>query len=203
MLKSYFLSLSCWTFLTNIISFFVPVKPLNVTGLLHNVCSVYFLNNNLYQTAVVNTLGYYTNDIMNIVYTSYYTNTERIVYFLHHMVSVFFLVMKDVDTYYLTVIIFRDIEFSNLALFGYYFISKMTNDLVVLTAVNTIEALIYGYYRLGLIHYYVRYYAIIKEYYIHQVLFFGLYSFGVYYTYVLSNSAIEKAIKLFVRINKN
>ena len=104
--------------------------------------------------------------------------------------------MKNSDTYYLTVIIFRDLEFSNLALFGYYYLSKMTNDPVILVIANIVEALVYGYYRLGLMYYFVYYYSAIKEYYIHQILFFGLYGFGVYFTYVLSNSAIQKTIKL-------
>ena len=196
MLKSYFLSLSCWTCLTNVVSFFLPTKPLHFTGLLHNLSSVYFLNNNLYPMAIVNTLGYYTNDIMNIVYTKYYTYSERVIYSFHHMISIFFLVMKNSDTYYLTVIIFRDLEFSNLALFGYYYLSKMTNDPVILAIANIVETLVYGYYRLGLMYYFVYYYSAIKEYYIHQILFFGLYGFGVYFTYVLSNSAIQKTIKL-------
>jgi len=200
MLKSYFLSLSCWTCLTNVVSFFLSTKPLHFTGLLHNVSSVYFLNNNMHPMAIVNTLGYYTNDIMNIVYTKYYTYSERVVYSFHHMVSIFFLMMTNPDTYYLTVTIFRDLEFSNLALFGYYYLSKLTNDPVLLAVANTIEALVYGYYRLGLIYYFVHYYSVIKEYYIHQVLFVGLYSFGVYFTYVLSNFAINKVINLYKRL---
>lgn len=196
MLKSYFVSLSCWTCLTNVVSFFLPTKPLHFAGLLHNVSSVYFLNNNLYPMAIVNTLGYYTNDIMNMVYTKYYTCTERAIYSFHHIVSMFFLIMINPDTYYLTVIVFRDIEFSNLALFGYYYLSKMTNDPVILAIANTVEALIYGYYRLGLMYYFVHYYSVIKEYYIHQILFLGLYAFGAYFTCVLGNSAIQKTIKL-------
>lgn len=196
MLKSYFLSLSCWTCLTNVVSFFLPTKPLNVTGVVHNVASIYFLNNNLYPMAIVNTLGYYTNDLMNMVYTKYYTYSERVVYSFHHIISMFFLIMNNEETYYLTITIFRDLELSNLALFGYYYLSKMTKDPFILAIANIIEAMVYGYYRVGLMYYYVHYYSIIKEYYFHQTLFLGLYGFGIYFTYVLSNSAINKVIKL-------
>ena len=196
MLKSYFLSLSFWTCLTNMVSFFVPTKPLNVTGVVHNVASVYFLTNDYYPIAIINTLGYYTNDIMNIVYTKYYTYSERVIYSIHHIASMFLFVTKNEDTDYLVAVLFRDVEFSNLALFGYYYLSKMTNDPVTLAVANTIEAMVYGYYRLGLMYYFVYYYPLIKEYYVQQILFLGLYGFGAYFTYVLSNSAINKVVKL-------
>lgn len=107
----------------------------------------------------------------------------------------FFLIMNNEETYYLTITIFRDLELSNLALFGYY-LSKMTKDPFILAIANIIEVMVYGYYRVGLMYYYVHYYSIIKEYYFHQILFLGLYGFGIYFTYVLSNSAIQKVIKL-------
>ena len=196
MLKSYFLSLSFWTCLTNMVSFFVPTKPLNVTGVVHNVASVYFLTNDYYPIAIINTLGYYTNDLMNMIYTKYYTYSERCIYTVHHIATMFFFVMRNEDTNYLVAVLFRDVELSNLALFGYYFLSKLTRDPVTLAVANTVEAMVYGYYRLGLIYHFIFYYPVVKEYYIQQFLFVGLYGFGLYFTYVLSNSAIQKTIKL-------
>lgn len=196
MLKSYFVSLSCWTCLTNLVSFFVSKKPLTLTGVMHNVSSLYFLTNNLYPMAIANTLGYYTNDLMNMIYTKYYTYSERCVYSVHHLVSMFLFVMINEDTYYVTITVFRDIELSNLALFGYYYLSKLTNDPVILAVANTLEALVYGYYRLGLAYYYFYYYPVIKEHYVHQILAFAVYMFGVYFTYVLSSSAVHKLMKL-------
>jgi hypothetical protein len=81
---------------------------------------------------------------------------------------------------------------SNLALYTYYYLSKFTRNQDVLTFANLVEALVYGYYRLGIVYHYVTHYPVLKTYYLEQMLGFWLYFFGAYYTYVLFLSAIQK-----------
>lgn len=181
-----------WTLLTKVSRFFITKKPLNLTGLIHNLSSVYFLTNDHSVPAMANTLGFYTTDIMHMLFTNYYTHSERYIYFSHHFVSIYFLVMHNADTYPTTIAIFRDIELSNLALYTYYYLSKFTRNQDVLTFANLVEACVYGYYRLGIVYHYVRHYPVLKTYYLEQMLGFWLYFFGMYYTYVLFLSAIQK-----------
>lgn len=192
MLTLYFVSLSLWTTITKTIRFFIPTKPLNVAGVLHNVSSVYFLTNDMVTTATVNTLGFYTTDIMHMAFTNYYTHPERYIYFFHHFVSIYFLITHTADTYPITVAMFKDIELSNLALYAYYYLSKFTRNHDVLAFANLVEALVYGYYRIGLIYHYIEHFQVVRTYYFEQILGFWLYYFGAYYTYVLCLSAIQK-----------
>ena len=197
MLTSFFVSLSGWTVLSKMASFFIGSKKhSHFVGMLHNLSSVYLLNNNCYTEAITNSLGYYTNDIMRLVYMDYYTTSERVTFILHHLASIFFFVNKNDDTYYPTMTVFRRIELSNLALFNYYYLSKVTRDPVILAVANTVETAVYGYYRVGLIYYLFHFYPVIKHHYIHLVLSVGLYGFGVYYTCVLSNMAFTRVLKL-------
>ena len=193
MLSSYFiLFLSSWTAFTNILQRYVHHKPMHVAGCVHNLLSVYLLSKGMHALASINTLGFYTNDIINMVYTSYYTPTERYTYLFHHAVSIYFLVVPNPDIQPIVIAVFRDVELSNVALYAYYYLSKLTAHKDVLAVANAAEAFVYGYYRVGLVRHYVEHFEAVKSHYIEQTLGFGLYFFGAYFTYVLSSFAIRR-----------
>jgi hypothetical protein len=107
---TYFLSLSCWSYLTYIIPSFVTITLLQL---------LYYNYNNL---VILNTSAYYTNDLMNILHTDHYSSKKCFVMSFHHIVSMILLSSFSTDSHmYVTMMIcFKDIEYSNLALNGYY-----------------------------------------------------------------------------------
>lgn len=196
MLAHFFISLTSWTCFTHVIPMYVHRKPLNVAGLMHNLLSVYFLTSEYNVLATLNTLGFYTNDIIHILYTNYYTRSECCTYLFHHSISIFFLVANNPNTYPLTILVFRDIELSNLALYSYYYLSKLTKNKCVIAFASAAEALTYGYYRMGLLYHYVSHFSEIKTHYVEQALGAGLYLFGAYFSYILASSAISKLVNI-------
>lgn len=188
----FFLSLSSWTAFTNTLQRYVPHKPMHLAGCVHNILSVYLLSKSMHGLAAINTLGFYTNDTMSMVYTNYCTPTERYTYMFHHAISIYFLVVPNPDIQPIVVAVFKDLELSNLALYAYYYLSKLTANRDVLAVANAAEALVYGYYRLGLVRHYVEHFETTKSHYMEQTLGFGLYLFGAYFTYVLSSFAVRR-----------
>ena len=196
-LSSYFfLSLSSWTAFTNTLQRYVHHKPMHVAGCVHNILSVYLLSKGMHGLATINTLGFYTNDTMSMVYTSYCTPTERYTCMFHHAISIYFLVLPNPGINPLVVAVFRDVELSNLAMYAYYYLSKLTAHRDVLAIANVAEALVYGYYRLGLVRHYVEHFETVKSHYMEQTLGAGLYVFGAYFTYVMSSFAVRKFVQL-------
>jgi hypothetical protein len=105
-------------------------------------------------------------------------------------------IKKDNIMYPLMLKVFRDIELSNVALNIFYVVSKLTKCKEVLAVANGMEALGYGYYRVGLLKHGVQ--ELWKNDSITNKLLFGtMYSFGVFFTGALICTTFNRVSNLF------
>lgn len=195
---TYFLSLSCWSYLTYIIPSFVVKRPLSITAVLHNISSSILLYYNYNYLVISNTLAYYTNDLMNMIHTNHYSSNKCLVMSFHHILSMILLSSFSINSHmYITMIIcFKDIEYSNLALNGYYYSAKYFTNPYILAVLNGGETIIYGYYRIKIIKYFIINYDLVEKHLFESFLFICIYVFGLYFTLVLTYSTFQKCSKL-------
>jgi hypothetical protein len=198
-MQFYFLCLSTWTVLTKLASNIIKRKHVSYVSMLHTGSCIYLLSTNNNQLATINTVAYFTHDMMNIVHTNYYTIQNRCIFSFHHIISIVTLVsVQDGNELYPMMLnTLYDIEMSNLALYAYYLISKIAN-LQTLAICNGLEALMYGYYRVGIIkHCYNELLYNTSEHYTHSILFLSMYSFGVFFTGALICTTFNRVSNLF------
>lgn len=195
-----------WSTISTLSSYLFPkYKYLNGPALLNTLVSMYFIKLNTNDHVMMSTLAYYTNDLYYIIHTNYYkTYKERMIYFTHHVISIILICrnFNDKDTNIsIAMTIMYDIEVSNVGLYVYYIVSKLTREPIILFITNTIETILYAYYRIGLVKYYNDI-MIIEHDYFQMLIIFAMYIFGIFSSYALTICMYKKFKKIKILLFK-
>ncbi len=197
-MQTYFLCLSSWTIITNVSIKMIQHKHLTYVAMVHTSTCIYLLYNNHNELAIINTLAYFTSDFIQMVYTNYYDQQNVIIFSFHHIISMVTLLTTEKENvmYPLMLKVFLDVERSNVALNIFYITSKITRCKEILCIANGIEALVYGYYRVGLVKHCII--ELMNNNSITDIALFGaMYSFGVFFTGVLLCTTYNRIYNLF------
>ena len=192
-MKQFFNWLFFWVFYCKSITYVINDKYQNCSAFLHTSLSLYLLTHGYEDVAILNSISYYTNDVISIVHSGTYDIWKKAFFIFHHIVSIHILTAH-MNTTNRDVIfgLFMEVEKSNIMLYVYYFVSKMTRDKTIMAFVSTVEAAVYTYYRIGMIITIYKNIHIISDDYVQCALTFGLYVFGVYSSVLLTSNAVTK-----------
>ena len=197
-MQTYFTCLSTWTVITKLSSKIIKRKHLTYVAMLHTSSCIYLLSTNHNNLAIANTLAYFTCDFMQIIFTNYYNNRNKLIFSIHHTISMITLLTIEPSSpkFPMMLNVFLDIELSNISLNLFYLTSKITKCKEVLAIANGVETVGYGYYRLGIIKH--CYMELLKNDSLSDTILFGaMYSFGVFFTGALICTTFNRVANLF------